>query len=380
MMILFRVIADTYRSDPLLNQIQQLTMMRPYIENSLNLLRPWSLCLELDGTKYIHRATGGESFSKDHINTLLSLLAATETEMAIILNGLNELDLSENHCRLALTYARRFEGEENQKTQTLYEALVTYCTLRSKQCNYAEALVFAEEAYDVVAIAYNPVHIQVQQAASYVIEECIHTKNFYDARRYAEVTLDNLKDPRNGLNQDSLAVADGYHDFANVIMQAFLIDPLEGDLAKAELLERETLRIRGLDSNKMCKPHHSTSLIGQILRTQGNLGDETRGFYELALANYIKEEGMDSGNVAVAYENLGNFYEDLSITQLTSEIKKESLSFAKSYYEESMRIDTKIYGTDHAFIIEIEGKISKITCELSDLIATQNHESLESDS
>jgi hypothetical protein len=38
----------------------------------------------------------------------------------------------------------------------------------------------------------------------------------YDAERFAQVTLDNLKDPANGLNQESHEGAQGYYDLANV--------------------------------------------------------------------------------------------------------------------------------------------------------------------
>jgi hypothetical protein len=52
------------------------------------------------------------------------------------------------------------------------------------------------------------------------------------------MTLDSLKDPGNKLDQQSEAVARGYYDFGNVINQQ------QGDLMKAEMLVRESLRIR----------------------------------------------------------------------------------------------------------------------------------------
>jgi hypothetical protein len=50
--------------------------------------------------------------------------------------------------------------------------------------------------------------------------------------------LDSLKDPGNGLDQQSEAVANGYYDLGNVIYHQ------NGDYLKAEKLVRESLRIR----------------------------------------------------------------------------------------------------------------------------------------
>jgi hypothetical protein len=59
-----------------------------------------------------------------------------------------------------------------------------------------------------------------------------------DAERFAEATLDSLKDPANGSDQESEEVADGYYDLGSVI------NAQEGDLVKAEMLARESHRIR----------------------------------------------------------------------------------------------------------------------------------------
>jgi hypothetical protein len=50
-----------------------------------------------------------------------------------------------------------------------------------RQDDYTDASTFAEEAYNCVAIAYNPVHQEVQAAAGNLIDCLIHLGNFYDA-------------------------------------------------------------------------------------------------------------------------------------------------------------------------------------------------------
>jgi hypothetical protein len=42
-------------------------------------------------------------------------------------------------------------------------------------------LIFVEEAYDIVAIAYDPKHSKVQEAATTLIECLIHKGDLFDA-------------------------------------------------------------------------------------------------------------------------------------------------------------------------------------------------------
>jgi hypothetical protein len=63
------------------------------------------------------------------------------------------------------------------------------------------------------------VHPKVQEAAGTLIECLINKGDLYNAERFAEATLDSLKDPANGLDQESEEVAKGYYNLANVIVQ-----------------------------------------------------------------------------------------------------------------------------------------------------------------
>jgi hypothetical protein len=115
----------------------------------------------------------------------------------------NEFHLGEIHCQRAITYARQHEGEEVEKTDILYSAFRTCYELRMAQGKYNDALVCAEEAYNIVAIFYNPVHPMVQLAADALIE-CLTVKRDLDtAETFAQMTLDSLKDSKNGLDQQS---------------------------------------------------------------------------------------------------------------------------------------------------------------------------------
>jgi tetratricopeptide (TPR) repeat protein len=203
----------------------------PYHEKILELLRPWSVYFDVSSASHI------DSLNKDQINYLLFHFSQTEWNIAGIYIGRNQFDLAKNHCQQALIFARMYE-EEEEKTYLLGKALRRSYEFHTLQGNYAEALTFAEEAYNCVAIAYNPVHPEVQYAASMLIECLAFMRDFDHAETFAQMTLDSLKDPGNRLDQQSEAVANGYHDLGRVVFNQ------KGDYVKAEKLVRESLRIR----------------------------------------------------------------------------------------------------------------------------------------
>jgi hypothetical protein len=145
--------------------------------------------------------------------------------------------------------------------------------LRDLQRDYSGALIFAEEAYNLVQEAYDCVHSQVQEAAGVLIDVLIVKGDLYDAERYAQVTYGNLRDKKNGIDQNSEVVAQGAHNLANVIYER------KGDLIKAEELARESLRIRTLIYGT--EPHevgNCCDLLARILEAQGNSKEETREY------------------------------------------------------------------------------------------------------
>ncbi len=122
----------------------------------------------------------------------------------------------------------------------IFLALKAYCSLRQIQRNYSGALPVAEEAYNLVVEAYDCVHHQVQEAAGELIGILINNGDLFDAERYAQVTYGNLRDKKNGMDQEGEEMARGAYNLAYVIFQQ------NGDLIKAEELARESLRIRTL--------------------------------------------------------------------------------------------------------------------------------------
>jgi hypothetical protein len=89
--------------------------------------------------------------------------------MAMVTMNRNQFDVSEGHSHRCLANARRLGEEGEDKTTLIVYALNACVELRQRQGDHSGALPFAEEAYNVVVIAYDPVHPQVQQAAGMLI-------------------------------------------------------------------------------------------------------------------------------------------------------------------------------------------------------------------
>jgi hypothetical protein len=148
---------------------------------------------------------------------ILYSLSTAEWKRSRILMWRNQFDASNGHCEKCLFYPKQCTVEKSTKTSLVLSALFNYCNLLNEQGDHIGAVTFAEEAYNYVAIAYNPVHPQMQEAASTLIH-CLTLKgDFYDAERYAQLTLDSLTDPSTKVNQKSEQIAQGYANLAQVI-------------------------------------------------------------------------------------------------------------------------------------------------------------------
>jgi len=273
----------------------------------------------------------------------------------------NEFNMAEDHCQRALSYARLYEGKEEVKTDLLCAALIGLYEIYRDQGNFDKALILVEEAYNCVAVTYNPVHPKVQNAASSLIECLVNKGDFDHAKTFAQLTLESLKDPGNGLDQQSEAVAKGYYDLGHVIHQQ------KGDSVKAEKLVRESLRIRTrLYGGDHAQVGMSSGLLAIILQAQGKLGIETKELFERCLAIEIKNFGLEGFSTAASNINLGSFYHLQAEASQSVGRKKELLSLSFSKLKEALRIFTKLFGPDHPNTVQASSQLSIVTRKLSE--------------
>jgi tetratricopeptide (TPR) repeat protein len=313
-----------------------------YLERSLSLLNPWLIYFDSDA------GSQSNSFNEIPIDSLLEELIRTEEKMAVMSIDSMRFEAAEGHCQRSLSYSRRIGVEDEEKTTWIFSALSNYTSLRERQGNLSDAVTFAEEAYNLVVEAYDPVHPQVQKAAGVMIGILSRKGDFYNAERYAEVTYSNLCDEKNGMNQEGEEMAGGAHNLADVIYRQ------RGDLARAEELARKALRIRTLISgNNQNNVAVSCLVLANILMVQGKLGDETRILFERTLNTFVREGGLGGINTAIGNMSIAVYYQHLAEVQTSVESKRTQLLLAKSYFEEAMQIQSSRYGPTHPETIQV---------------------------
>jgi hypothetical protein len=351
----YEILYLIYQKDETLSMIARANLMFPFCQKMLGLLKPWSINFDLNSTSRVN------NLDKKQINHMLKVLSVTEGRMGDIQKRRNLFDSAGVHCQRAVSFGRLYDEEDKEKTKILCSALNIFYDLRATEGNYVDGLALAEEAYNCVAIAYNPVHPEVQAAAGTLIECLIHKGDSYNAERYAELTLESLKDPKNGLNQQSEEVSKGYYFLAKAI------DKRTGDLVRAEMLARESLRIRSrLYSHDNECIGTCASLLSGILLAQGKVDHETKELIERTIAIYTKHCGVDGANTAFAYTILGNFYYDKSEARATNLTKKKCLSLSIIQYKEALRIYTKLFGPNNPKTKGLSSSLRDILRELSE--------------
>jgi Tfp pilus assembly protein PilF len=111
--------------------------------------------------------------------------------------------------------------EDKNKTDLLYHAYGAYSTTKSNQFEYAEAAIFAEECYNIVAIAYNPVYSDVQRAASNLVQCLTLSGDQTNAKHYAEMSLDSLRNRSYGVNQESEEELPPYYTLITPLLYSY---------------------------------------------------------------------------------------------------------------------------------------------------------------
>jgi tetratricopeptide (TPR) repeat protein len=325
---IYCTMSDIYTTDESCSDIKSGNMAFPYLKKSFDLLRPWMILIDSNAST--------DTLSTIQIDSLLDSSVKIEHEMAFVCMNRNQFDTAEEHLKRCLTYSRRYGIEGEEKITVIFECLRTFIKLRLKQGDLLDAVKLAEEAYDGVAIAYNPVHLQVQEAAGLLITILIQGGDLAKAEGYALQTYENLRDKRNGIDQEGEAVARGSYNLADLIRRQ------NGDLIKAENLAREALRIRTrMHGSTYNSIGASCDLLANILMQQGKFGDETKTLFERSLALHIRHEGPDGTNTALGNISLGKFHYSAAMQPKVT-AKRAQLLLAKSYSEEGIRIQSKI--------------------------------------
>jgi len=346
-------ISEIYASTHSMTAKISYEMVYPCYIRQLSLLGPWLIHLDSDASNRIDKLT------EDDMSYLLGELYVTELKMAKVARYANQFVVAEGHCERCLVYSKCFT-EGKIKTTSIFRVLCILVDSREHQGDWFGGVRFAEEAYNLVIEAYDHFHPEALEAAGILISSLIKANNLFDAERYAEVTYMNLKDHKNGIGLEGVEVAEGAYNLADVIHKQ------NGDLSRAELLARESLRIRcRLPGNRTAMIGRSCTQLAKILTSQKNFGDETKQLMERSICLFISDEGLEGANVSSSNLNFAIFYRQLAVKQSTVDLKRKFLLLAKKYSEEGSRIAAKIYASNHSNYIYATWQLTTIISELS---------------
>jgi tetratricopeptide (TPR) repeat protein len=346
------VIAATYSSVSTIRDEE----IFPHLERSLHILSPWMITIDTDDSNQYN------SLSFEQVDHSLKMSFNLERKMAILAINRNQFDVSEGHCQRCLVNSRRLSVEGEEKTTLCFSALNVYITLRESQGDFSGAVTFAEEAYNLVVDAYDPAHPQVQEAAGFLIKSLTQKGDLSNAERFAEQTYANLRDVKNGMDQEGEQIAYGAYNWADVIFKQD-----NGDLIKAEGLVEEAIRIinKFVSFSYLSRKVGNYLLLAKILQKQGNFGNKTQKLFECSLDISTACEGRDGVNTAAANIAIGQFHSQLAMKQSTVHTKRTQLLLAKSYIDEAVRIFTKIHSPTHPSRVAAPTLLSAILIQLS---------------
>jgi hypothetical protein len=203
LLLISSTMVDLYSTNSSLHSMIRDKEMLPHLEKSLHILGPWMDTIDSDANNQCN------SFDSIQSNYLLTKSCTLERNMAILATNMNQFDVAEGLSHRCLVNSRRLGVEGVDKITSIFKALSTYVELRQHQGDFSGAVTFAEEAYNLVVDAYDPVHPQVQEAAGWLIYSLIQLGGFSRAERFAEQTYVNLRDIKNGMDQEGELVAYG---------------------------------------------------------------------------------------------------------------------------------------------------------------------------
>ena len=263
-------------------------------------------------------------------------LAEAERSLATVFVLKLDLQKAEEHGLKSLVFARQIKKGVMHTTE-LSRCLKTFAEIRSQQRKCLQAITLSEEAYILLSEAYGPVHPQVQNAASDLIE--LHSRNgeFENADRYARINYESIIDPNNGYDMDSLGAAQAMELLARLW---WLNNGEEGQEvsetsgAEAESLTRQAItiveKLYGMKSVQLPKFYKSLCFV-QMKR--GLFTEEVRGILQRVLVLYMGFDGGMGNVTQQGYFLLGSFCKRLALSlEITDPRRKAEFKKACAYH------------------------------------------------
>jgi hypothetical protein len=286
-------------------------------------------------------------------------ISAVNRLLGIIYTDTMRYEKALYHKQEALA-AARCQYEINGETSNLLDALKSMAQI-SGILKTGEGAKYAEEAYNLVSGQHGPVHCEVQEAATCLIDRYLEMGNFVDAERFARITYECLIDPNNNVDRKSKTYAYGIGRVVDVWVRTPPDQRIGGPEAaeEAETLAREScdlftdlLRGEDTDDGAILNISSSYAVLGKVMLLRGKRGSETertllKGFSLTKSCREGEVPRVESSRNRYNYLRLiGEYYFSVAYDELTFSYDNVKLDKAKDAFEECAKIATALFGSD----------------------------------
>jgi tetratricopeptide (TPR) repeat protein len=304
-----------------------------HYEKGLSILQLWRILHTIEENKGLYK------LDEEIIDYIYRRLSLTKTDLSECYSTFDNFDKSNDYFDKAIVHANEVNCE-GDRINFVFFALVRKGKNFVQQRKYNEAKIVYEELYNLVAEAYNVDHPMILEAADYLIDVHIVTKEYEDAERYARINYKCLTRP---VDTESMAVANAAESLANVTY-ALVCEKGEegGDIIEAEMRCRNSLRFK---EKKYGTNDYATVVnkinLSNILQIIGNHDEERRDLLEQCLDINIDRTGInisdttDSVDLLLAVLNgLANLHKRIADRLPPGNAKTEQLHISDLYRKE----------------------------------------------
>ena len=219
-----------------------------------------------------------------------------------------QMEKAKYHCVEGVATARQCNVPDQANYLITALRLLSVCV--RLECNYPEALAFAEESYIIASKHYSPARKTVLEASGPLIDCLIEMKDYSTADTYSRMNYANVIDP---MNAEEYSVEDGVFIMSQLVSIWLEKEPDDDEIVEKALAD-EAINLSRKVLAHVTK-HRNIQYRIQCLNTschvlvKGNeLTEETEGLLHQLVIMCIAENYLDGRGIHDSFMHLFRFY------------------------------------------------------------------------
>jgi tetratricopeptide (TPR) repeat protein len=286
----------------------------------------------------------------------------------------SQFSTAAQHCQLSVEAVKRQKSAN--KAKKLFGSLTVFSDILSMEGNPAGALVYSEEAYNTVSVAFGPEDLNSLEAAGNLVNCLIEVDDYETAERYGRVTYEALIDKANKIPYRSQPVALSML----ILVRLFTRIPTLERAAQVGLhgKEIEELILKACDIVfSLVSPNHPDllpyieSLVDQCV-CRNVYSEAVRALLEghepLARKSEETESNMQSKEVYFKFlEALATFHCGYGHGSRYGEVKILEFRRAKEVYKRAVVVAAAVYGPHDECVGSLKGRIRLVDMDIDEV-------------